>query len=793
MRFTLSWLKQFLNTDASLEKITHTLTMIGLEVEDVDDRAKDLEDFEVAEIMEAAQHPDADKLKVCSVKTRSGLLQIVCGAPNARPGIKVVLANVGTLIPNGNFKIKKSNIRGVESVGMLCSAEEIGLSGIDSKGILELDGNAIIGDNVAKYLGVDDPVIHINITPNRADALGVYGIARDLAASGIGTLKDLEIEKTNISFDTNITLENKNQIACPFFAIREIRGIQNKESPNWLKSYLNNIGVGSISAIVDITNYISYTFGQPMHAYDADKLAGELIVETLKEKTNFNALNNKEYELDIDTIIIRDNSKIHCVGGIIGGINSACSENTKNIVLEAASFNPEYIAKSGRKLQIDTDSRYRFERNVDSEFTEYALEIATNLILSICGGAASQIVSRGNAKLPTRDINFSADFLKSKTNLDLSEEKITDILVKLGFVCSVSDEIINIMIPSWRYDVSIKEDIVEEIVRIYGYDNLPEIALPAVNISRTIPKDYKRISDIKRLLASCGYTEIVTWSFMDSKKAALFSEIRTELGLQNPISSDLDYMRPSIIPNLLKAACSNLNRSFYDFSLFEVGPIFRDTSDKVANYACGIRVGKTFGKNNHNDSRSYDVFDVKADIAVLLELVGLDINRCQIKTNAPSYYHPTRSASILLGKNIVGYFGQIHPLVLTEFAIEVDVIAFELDVSNLPYGKNKFGKKSEYTTSDYQKIIRDYAFIVNANQSVGEMLSLIRNIDKDLIKSVDLFDIYSGDKIGNGKKSIALSVSIQDDHKTLGEAEIEKIHDLIIESISKRFNAVIRS
>ena len=590
MRFTISWLKQFLDTDASLEQIANCLTMTGLEVEEIEDNTKILDAFEVAEIIEAKPHPDADKLKLCKVQTKSGILQIVCGAPNARQGIKVVLANVGTLIPNGNFKIKQTKIRGVDSCGMMCSFEELGLSGA-SDGIIELVPEAVIGDKVAKYLGADDPVIHINVTPNRADALGVYGIARDLAASGIGKLKELKIPAINETFNSEHSINVKDSMLCPLFTIREIKNLNNTESPTWLKHLLENIGVGSISPLVDVTNYISYSFGQPMHAYDADKIDGTLFIEPLSSETQFKALNDKEYTLKKDDLVIKDAKEIHCLAGIIGGKNSACDANTKNVILEAASFSNESVAKTGRRAMIDTDSRYRFERNVDPAFTQNALDIATDLILSICAGEASKSINVGNAKLPTRTIEFPIDFLQSRTNLTLSEKEICSILNQLGFSCTTKGQIINITIPSWRYDVSLKEDIVEEIVRIYGYDKLPENPLPPVNVSRIIPREQRRISDIKRLLANNGSTEIVTWSFMDSKKAKLFEEVKEELTLINPISADLDYMRPSILPNLLRATSNNINRSFRDLSLFEVGPVFKDTSDKVITSASGVRTG----------------------------------------------------------------------------------------------------------------------------------------------------------------------------------------------------------
>lgn len=792
MKFTLSWLKKFLTTDAPLQVIAHTLTHIGLEVEEIHDKGSELSAFIVAEIIEATPHPDADKLRVCKVQTESEVLQIVCGAPNARTGIKVVLAAVGTVIPNGNFVIKKSSIRGVESHGMLCSAEELGIGG-DSDGIIELPSSSIIGEPFAKYFGLDDSVICINVTPNRADALGVYGIARDLACAGIGKLNELTIPEIEEKFTSEKTLSVKDKDECPLFSMREIKGISNVESPAWLKTLLENIGVGSISPVVDVTNYISYTFGQPMHAYDAQKLKGGLKVETLDSPAKFKALNDKEYELAVGDLIIRDEDRIHCLAGIIGGSESACSGSTTSIILEAASFKGEKVMVAGRRLMIDTDSRYRFERNVNREFTLHALDIATEMILNICGGSASKGIIQGETKLPVRSIDFPVNFLKAKTGLMLTAEEICNILEKLGFICNVSREVIHLVIPPSRYDISIKEDIVEEIARIYGYDKIPEVALPGAEIARTIPKEHRRTSDLKRLLASCGYTEVVTWSFMDSGYAKLFGELKEELYLQNPISSDLDYMRATIIPNLLKIARNNMNRSFKDLSLFEVGPIFESASDEISIIsAAGIRAGSTRGKNVHEQIKTFDVFDIKADLEVLLASCGLPLDRLGFSDQVPGYYHPTRSATLSLGKNIVGYFGQIHPLILKKFEIDSDVTAFELKLSNLPFGKEKYGKRPELIMSDYQMISRDYAFIVSPDQRVGEMLSYIKNIDKKLIKSVSLFDIYQGEKISNGKKSVAVSVQIQDDHRTLTEEVIEVLHKSIINGVAQKFGALLR-
>ena len=792
MKFTLSWLKSFLDTDASLEEITNRLTMIGLEVEEIIDRRVELANFEVAQILETTPHPDADKLRVCKVKTSSEVLSIVCGAPNARGGIKVVLAKIGTIIPNGDFKIKQSKIRGIDSSGMLCSREELNIKG-DSSGIIELPEDAPVGNKIAEYFGLDDPVIHINVTPNRADGLGVYGIARDLAAAGIGKLKPLVIPIIKEEFSSDTEVRVLNEEACPLFAIREIKNLKNIESPKWLKQHLENIGIGSISAIVDVTNYMSYSFGRPMHAYDADKIKGNLIIDSLKSSEKILALNDKEYELGLGDIVVKDDNEIHCLAGIIGGKNSSCNESTNRIFLEAACFDSKYIARTGRKMMIDTDSRYRFERNVDRTFTLKAIDYATNLILTICGGSASAPKVAGNDKLPIRMIEFPFDFFVSRAGFSIKEEEIIAILERLGFSCKNEKDKIEITIPSWRYDVSIKEDIVEEIVRIYGYDKIPLVPLSTNNVQKIINREQRRFMDIKRLLASNGYTEVISWSFMDSKKAKLFSEIKEELVLQNPISSDLDYMRPSILPNLLKIACNNINRSYKDLSLFELGPIFHDADNIMPiKSVAGIRVGANLPKNCHMTTQDVSIFDIKSDLDTIFSYLSLELDKCQVKNEAPSYYHPTRAAAVSLGKNVIAYFGQIHPTILKIFDIEHDVMAFEIDLSKLPMTKEKFGRRAELKISDYQMTNRDYAFIIDESQKIGEILSFIKNADKNLIKSVSLFDIYCGEKIENGKKSIAISVVIQDDNKTLTEEDINNVNKIIIEGVKTKFNAHLR-
>lgn len=796
MKFTLSWLKDFLDTNASLEEITNKLTMLGLEVEEVIDLASELADFEVAEIIEAVPHPNADKLRLCKVKTSSEILNIVCGAPNARSGIKVVLAKIGTTIPNGNFKIKQSKIRGVDSCGMLCSAEELNIKG-DSSGIIELPEDVEIGTKIAKYFGFDDPVIHINITPNRADGLGVYGVARDLAAAGIGTLKALEIPKINDDFSSSLDIKVLNQEACSLFAVREIKDLSNTESPKWLKNCLESIGVGSISPVVDVTNYISYSFGQPMHAYDADKVDGGLVIDTLKSSDKILALNDREYKLQKDDLVIRDEHEIHCLAGIIGGKSSSCSRDTKRILLESACFDSQHITRSGRRLGIETDSRYRFERNVDQEFSLKALDYATNLILTICGGKASAIKSFGESILPIRTIDFSTDFFFSRAGFKLSSDEISGILERLGFKVDKAnhdkDAAFKVTIPSWRSDVSLKEDLVEEVLRIYGYEQIPLCPLPDASVQKIVDRGQKNLMDVKRLLAVNGYTEVVSWSFMDSKKASFFSELKPELMLLNPISSDLDYMRPSILPNLLRFAANNLNRSFKDLSLFELGPVFLSAEAIIpVRFASGVRIGNNLPKNCHSGSEKANVFDVKADLEVVLANLGFELDKCQIKSEAPSYYHPTRSGAVSLGKNLIAYFGQVHPSILKLFDIEQDVMAFELNLSNIPKAGEKFGKRADFKASDYQMINRDYAFIIDEAQSVGEILSFIRNADKNLIKNVSLFDVYVGDKIEKGKKSVAISVLIQDDNKTLTEEDISHVNKIIIAGVEAKFNAHLR-
>jgi len=772
MKFTLSWLKTFLATNASVETIVDALNAIGFEVENVTNRAKELAHFKVAEIVEAKPHPNADKLRVCKVASDDAMLQIVCGAPNARAGIKVILAKVGTLIPNGNFQIKAAEIRGVASNGMLCSANEL-MIGIDSDGIVELPNDAVIGEEFAKYYGLDDPVIEISVTPNRGDCLGVYYIAKELAAKGVGV------------FIGSIDHDN----SYSKFATLDITNVTNKPSPEWLQLLLKNIGQTPISAIVDITNYICISFARPMHAYDKDKLDGALEVSFAREAEKFSALNNKEYELSSEDLVIHDRHSVQSLAGIIGGANSSCDMQTKNITLEAAIFDPLAIAKSGRRHRIDTDSRQRLERGVDPLMSIPMLKLAAEMIIGICGGEYSTISSQEKLVHVNKKIAFDPKELMHVTGLSLPTEEIIKILHKLDFTIELSGDILHLAIPSFRHDINIKEDIVEEIIRIYGYEHIPLSPLSDRHIARMFTTTQRRSCDARRILANRGYDELITYSFMDDKRAGMFGKHHHELQIQNPISTELCYMRPSIIANMLEIIAKNLARSIGDLAFFEIGPVFNDIETLSITAA---RIGNIISKNPHSLAREIDAFDIKGDLDLLLKEMGLTLDKCSLG-DAPAYYHPYRSASIQLGKNQLGYFGELHPEILESYDITHPVIAFELNLNVIPEGKLKYGYKGKFIVSDYQPVNRDFAFLVNVEQSAGEMILMIQNLDKKLIRDVCLFDVYSGDKIEQGKKSLAFNVIFQADDRTLRDNEINALSSNIIDNMAKKYGAALRS
>lgn len=795
MKFTFKWLKQFLDTPHSVIEIADRLNKIGFEVEEIIDPSIELAQFQVAEIIAAEKHPSADKLRICKVATKDGEKQIVCGASNARAGIKVVLAPIGAIIPNGKFVIKEAEIRGVKSCGMMCSFEELLIPGNAQNamdGIIELSQDAVVGEAIAKYLGMDDSIIEISVTPNRGDALGVYGIARDLAAAGMGKLLTPHIpngEAEQISSSNDVSLS-------PLFALREITGLKNSASPPWLVHYLENIGVGSISAIVDITNYMCHSFGRPMHAYDKAKLSGDLRVSKASENEDFAALSGKEYKLSSSDIVIRDDKCIQALAGIIGGAHSACDNNTHSIILESAVFDREPVTKTGRRLGIETDSRYRFERHTDPMMVLPAMEIATAMLLEICGGNAGKTVAYGQNLQEInkhKPIVLTAQDIEKHIGTMIPLEDSAKILESLGFDLELLKDSIKATAPSWRHDISIKEDLIEEIVRLYGFENIPAIEIASTVDFRLMKQSANRATLARRVMAISGFDELVTFSFMDSKLAVHFADLKDELTLQNPISQELDYMRPNITPNLLDSIAKNQARSINDLALFEVGPVFRGSSPKDEALVCSAVICGNIENNIHSGTREVDIFDAKAVFEKLLNELGFAMDRMQLThDNLQSYLHPTRSAMVMLGKNCLGFFGEIHPLLLQKYDITKRVVAFEVDFSMVPESRLKYGRRDAFVASAFQSVTRDFAFVVDRALEVGKILTFIGGIDKKFIRNVEIFDIYTGDKIDASKKSVALKVILQADDRTLSEEDLNLLQLSIVSKVTEKFGCSLR-
>ncbi len=790
MKFTLALLKKFLNTDASLETIIKQLTKNGLEVEEVINQADIYKPFIIAEIISAQPHPEAEKLRICQVNNGREIIQIVCGAPNARAGIKVVLAPIGAEIPANGLKIKESKIRNVSSYGMMCSSKELGL-GDDHDGIIELDKHYVVGSSFAASYGLDEVLIEISVTPNRGDCLGVYGIARDLSASGLGTLKTLEYKKQQGNFVSPIEVKMDSSY-CHKYIGRYFKNIKNSASPKWLQDCLNSIGVKPISALVDITNYFTFIFGRPLHVFDADLISKIHLREAL-ENEQFEALNNKIYVLKGGELVVADDKQILELSGIIGGKTSGVSLDSKNIFLEIGLFEADQVAKTSRLHQIDSDAKFRFERKVDPEFMEMALELATAIILEICGGEVSTPIIIDNLNYSAVHIDFPLAELQKRIGLYYDKSHVKNILSALGFVIKDLGENLSLKVPSWRPDIIDKEDIVEEIARIDGYDNIPSIPLIG-RVNEVLTLKQRSIYRISRFAASLGLNELVTWSFMSSKNAALFSELKQELYLRNPISSELDYMRPSILANLLEAAEKNQNRGINDLKLFELGSIFQGVKpEQQVLTLTGLRSGMNEQRNHYGDYRAVDVFDSKSDIFAVIDEMGLNPDNLKyITNNLPVYYHPGKAASLVLGKTIIGYFGELHPKIIKNYSLIGNAVGFELFLDNIPLSKPKFGRKGVLQISDYQMVERDFAFIVNQDVLSESIIRAVAQIDKKLIRGVSIFDIYAGKGMEVGKKSIAFSVSIQASDRTLLDQEIEALSQKIIEAVIKATGGTLR-
>ncbi|HCW69174.1 MAG TPA: phenylalanine--tRNA ligase subunit beta [Thalassospira lucentensis] len=802
MKFTLDWLKQHLDTDASVAVIAEKLTDIGLEIEGLTDRAAALADIRVAHIEEAGQHPDADRLKLCRVNTGEKIIQVVCGAPNARTGIKVALAQPGAIIPIDGSKLKPGKIRGVESQGMMCSTRELCL-GDDHDGIIELPDDAPIGAPVAGILGADDTIFEIGLTPNRPDCTGVRGIARDLAAAGIGTLKtDPRQEAVSGAFDSPVGVTISDDIASnnavPAFYGRYIRGVKNAESPDWLKARLEAIGLRPISALVDITNLVTHDLGRPLHVFDADKLSGDINVRYATDGEKIAALDNKEYALSDTMVVIADAAKALGIGGIIGGEETGCLEDTVNVFVECALFDPISVAKTGRKLQINSDARYRFERGVDPQSIAWGMEVATHLITEICGGEVSNVVKAGEVPNPRNSFDLRIDRIRELGGVAVEADRVVEILTSLGFEVSGSGPVISAVAPTWRPDVIGEADLVEEVLRIVGYDKIPTVALEresSLPVPALSPMQ-KRVGLTRRVLASRGLYETVTWAFTDSRWAKLFGELKDGLYLANPISSDLDVMRPNALINMIAAAGRNHARGFADLALFEVGPeFFGDQPGDQRLVAAGLRSGATTARSWTGSRRDVDVFDVKADAEALLESLGTNAANVQVSTDgAPSWYHPGRSAALQLGpKNVLGYFGELHPKVLKALGVKGRVVAFELFVENVPMPKKKGTARPALNASSFQSVERDFAFLLDQDVKAEAIIKAARSADRNLIVDVTIFDLYAGKGIEDGKKSLAFSITLQPTKATLTEEEIDTVSKNVVAAVEKATGGSLRA
>ncbi len=803
MKLTLSWLKEHLDTSATLAEIVETLTRIGLEVEDVHDPAAQLKDFRIARIVEATQHPNADRLRVCKVDTGGPeLVQVVCGAPNARTGLRSVFSAPGTYIPGKKITLGKGVIRGVESLGMMCSFEELELA-TESEGIIELPEDAPVGAVYAQWAGLDDPVIEINLTPNRPDAAGVYGVARDLAAAGLGVLKEKDILPVEGKFPCPVGVKldfaDDDKHLAPFFALRLVRGVRNGPSPAWMQKRLREIGLRPINALVDITNFMTFDRARPLHVFDAKKVKGDLAVRSAKKGETLLALDGRTHTLDEGMVVICDDNGVESIAGVMGGEVSGCNDDTTDVLIESALWDPQNIAHTGRKLGIVTDARYRFERGVDPDFALPGIELATQLVLDLCGGEPSALVIAGEIPRERRVVDYPWSETRRLAGIDVSQADATAILERLGFtVEKTGTEGARVTAPAWRPDIEGKADVVEEIVRILGVDNVPSTPLPRTEgvAPAVLTLMQKRARNARRALASQGLVEAVTWSFISKEQAEAFGGGAPGLALANPIAADLSDMRPSLLPGLVAAANRNAARGLGDQDLFEVGQIFLDPSEKGQRLAAaGIRRGLAgAGRHWSAPAKRAGAFEAKSDVMALLGALGVPTGGLQVVPGGPAWFHPGRSATLQFGsKAIVGHFGELHPRALKALDVEGPIAAFEIILDALPAPKAKPTKiKPKLELSDLQPLSRDFAFIVDRGAPAGDLVKAVANADKALIVSVSVFDVYEGVGVPEGKKSVGVAVTLQPREKTLTDAEIETVAQRIVAEAEKKCGASLR-
>ena len=806
MKFTLSWLKEHLDTDEPLEKLADKLTMIGLEVENIADKAKALSPFTIARVISAEQHPNADRLRVCMVdtgqKNEQGLsapVQVVCGAPNARAGLVSVFSAPGTFIPGKNITLGVGTIRGVESRGMLCSAAELQISE-DHDGIMELPADAPIGAAYAQWAGLGDPVLEINLTPNRQDCTGVHGIARDLSAADMGKFKDPGIKQIKGEFPCPVKVTVEDAALCPGFALRLVRGVKNGPSPEWLQQRLSSIGLRPINALVDITNFMTYDRARPLHVFDAAKVKGNLTVRRARDGETLLALDGRSYTLDANVCVIADDHGVESLAGIMGGEASGCSEATTDVLIESALWNEINIAQTGRKLGINSDARYRFERGVDPAFMVPGLEMATKLVMELCGGTPSENIVVGKAFGEDRVIDFPLTEVKRLAGIEVPQPEMKRILGHLGFMMAGPGPVVKVAVPSWRTDVHGKADIVEEIVRIVGVDKVPMTPFDRGDAPRkpVLTQIQLRTRRAKRALAARGMVEAVTWSFIAKPAAELFGGGQPELSVANPIASDLSDMRPSLLPGLVAAAQANADRGFPDVALFEVGQVFRgDKPEDQWVAASGVRHGFASSKGigrHWSGSATADALDAKADAFAVLSAAGAPMQALQVVPGGPDWLHPGRSGTIQIGpQNVLGYFGELHPRALEQLSADGPMMAFEVILDRIPAAKQRPTRaKPVLELSAFQPVSRDFAFIVERAVKAGDIVRAAQGVDKKLITDVSVFDVYEGKGIDEAKKSVAIAVTIQPREKTLTDQEIDAVAAKIVAEVTRKTGGVLR-
>ena len=806
MKFTLSWLKEHLDTIATVDGIADRLTMIGLEVESVEDPSKAFAAFRIADVVSAEQHPNADRLRVCMVDVGEGPVQVVCGAPNARAGMRGVFAPAGTYIPGTGAQLEKGVIRGVESNGMLLSERELGISDAHD-GIVDLPADAAVGTPYAEYAGLTDPVIDVAVTANRGDALGVAGIARDLAAAGEGRLIDWPIDpvpgdgpcpvKVSLAFGDTPSL-------CPAFGLRLVRGVTNGPSPQWLQRRLRAIGLRPINALVDITNFLTYDRGRPLHVFDAAKVKGDLVVRRARDGETVLALDGKTYALDPDICVIADDNGVESVAGVMGGEVSGCTEETTDVLIESALWEPLNIAATGRRLGLHSDARHRFERGVDPAFMLPGLELATRMVLDLCGGTPSEIVVAGEVPEPRAVIDFPVAEIRRLAGIDPSVSDVTAILEALGFACRPHrlSGTITVSVPTWRPDVTIKADLVEEVVRIIGVDRVPVTPMrrdPGV-LKPVLTPIQLRTRRAKRALAARGLVEAVTWSFISHAAADAFGGGKPELVLANPIAADMSDMRPSLLPGLLAAAQRNADRGHDDLALFEVGQVYRgDRPEDQVIAASGVRRGTAgvAGSGRHWSGKAapVGVFDAKADALAILDVLGLPPEKVQVVAEAPAWFHPGRSGTIRLGpKNVIGWFGAFHPRTLEALDVDGPLAGFELILDAIPLPRVKATKtRPPLVLSDLQPVKRDFAFVLDRGVEAAKVVRAAESADKKLVSGVSVFDLFEGEALGAGKKSLAIQVTLQPKDHTLTDEEIDAVGQKVIAEVAKATGGTLRT